>query len=127
MQPRQVWGDDLFVTGSGDQRVEVDGGGNLRPGGNLRALELRTGGRITGHDLGAQLVHHLGGEPGNGRMLPGAALLLEFLAERGYRRTITARRPLRDYRQSRLHGLRPRETRGGEQAGGTGEHGTAAD
>src|SRR5215813_14426276 len=127
MQPRKVWGDNLVVAGGGDEGVEVHGSRDLRPSGNLRALELRTGRWITGHDLGAQLVHHLGGKSGNGRVLPGAALLLEFLAKRGYRRPITARRPLRNYGQSRLHGLGPRETRGGDEAGGTGEHGTAAD
>jgi hypothetical protein len=94
MQSCKVWGDYLFVAGGGDEGVEVHSGGDLRPSGNLRALELRTGRWITGHDLGAQLVHHLGCEPGHGRVLPSATLLLEFLAERRYGRPVTARRPL---------------------------------
>ena len=123
---RKVWGDNLFVTSGGNERVEVHGGRDLRPGGNLRALELRTGWWITGHDLGAQLVHHLGGEPRNGRVLPGPALLLEFLAERRDGRPVTAGRPLGDHGQARLWTLGAGMARGGKQTGGTGEHGTTA-
>src|SRR5262249_7520049 len=110
-----------------DKLIEVHGGGDLRPGGNLGALELRASRGIAGHDLSAQLVHHLGRKPGNGRVLPGAALLLEFLAERRNRRPITACRPLRNHGQARLHRLGASETRGGDEAGGTGEHGAATD
>src|SRR5215471_3477239 len=126
MQPRKVWGDNLFVAGGGDEGVEVHGSRDLRPSGNLRALELRTGRWITGHDLGAQLVHHLGCKPWNGRMLPSAALLLEFLAERRYGCSVAARRPLRDHGQARLHSLGAGETRGGKEAGGAREYSAAA-
>ena len=94
--------DDLFVAGGSDNGVKIDGRGNLRPGRNLGALELRAGRRIAGDDLGAQLVHHLGGEAGDGRVLPNAALLLEFLAERRDRSSIAACGPLRDCGQARF-------------------------
>src|SRR5262245_59061095 len=127
MQPRKVWGDNLFVAGGGDEGVEVHGSRDLRPSGNLRALELRAGRWITGHDLGAQLVHHLGCKPRNGRMLPSATLLLEFLAERRYGCPVAARRPLRDHGQARLHSLGAGETRDGKHAGGgAGEYSAAA-
>ncbi|MGY4294739.1 hypothetical protein ACVWXN_002834 [Bradyrhizobium sp. i1.4.4] len=98
----EVRSDNFFVTGGRDEGVEIDGRGDLRPGRNLGALELRTGRRIAGDDLSAQLVHHLGGEAGDGRVLPDAAFLLEFLAECGDRRPIAACGPLRDRGQARL-------------------------
>ncbi|MGY3467688.1 hypothetical protein ACVW0I_004559 [Bradyrhizobium sp. LM6.11] len=94
VQSCKVWSDDLFIAGGGNKGVEIDGWGNLRPGCNLGTFELRTGRWIAGHDLSAQLVHHLGGESGDWRVLPNPALLLEFLAERRDGRPVATCGPL---------------------------------
>jgi hypothetical protein len=70
--------------------------------------------------MSAQLVHHLGGEAGDGAVLPDAALGLEALAEPGDRGAVAARRPLRDEGDARLdlcagrHGQRGRCSRTGQ-------------
>jgi hypothetical protein len=128
VQFRKVRGNDLFVAGRSDQFIETHGRGDLRPGRNLGSLELRTGRRIAGHDLGTQLVHHFGGEAGDGRVLPNPALLLEFLAERRDRRPIAAGRPLRDGGQARLdRALRAGERRQRERGCGSSEQTTPCD
>src|SRR5262249_60125979 len=120
MQFCKVGSDNLFVAGGGDKGVEIDGRGNLRPGRNLRALELRTGRRIAGDDLSTELVHHLRGEAGDGRVLPDPTLLLEFLAECRDSRPIAACGPLRDGGQARFYpAFCARESRQGERASGS--------
>ena len=123
VQSDQFGGDQLFVAGGRNLRIEVDGRRDLAPRGDLRSFELRGGGRIAGDDVGAQLVHHLGGEAGHRAVLPDAAFLLEPLAKPGDRRTVAAGRPLRDERHARL-GLRPGHCRDAGHrghAGGAGQ------
>jgi len=87
------------------QRADIDGRRDLRPGGNLGPLELRNRGRIPGHDLRPQLVHHIRSEARHGIMLPDSATVLEQFAERRDRRAIAAGGPLRDGGDARLGAL----------------------